>query len=250
MEKKFYVYVHRRKSDGRVFYVGKGSGKRFKDFNSRSEEWKKEFKKHGCNPEVFLRFEREVCALNFEICLISYIGLENLVNLTRGGNGVVMPKKSTRMKMRLAKIGKPPAYFSDPIKVKESIRKTSEALKIPVFSNKGEKFDCLGDAINFLRENGYKTASKGNICSCIKGNQKTAYGRTWSHDPAKVPCIKKTRHQVINRKSKSVVRSDGVIFDSASQAARFVGGSQGNISMVCRGERKMAYGYSWTYSNV
>ncbi len=38
-----------------------------------------------------------------------------------------------------------------------------------------------------------------------------------------------------------------VIFDSVSDVFRFLGFSQGNISSVCRGERKTANGFKWRY---
>lgn len=39
----------------------------------------------------------------------------------------------------------------------------------------------------------------------------------------------------------------GVIYPSAREAARVLNIGQGNISAVCRGEYKQAYGYRWEY---
>lgn len=46
---------------------------------------------------------------------------------------------------------------------------------------------------------------------------------------------------------KPVVRSDGMVFDSASEAARCMGGQTSKISLACNGYRPRAYGYGWTY---
>lgn len=58
---------------------------------------------------------------------------------------------------------------------------------------------------------------------------------------------------LISKKRKPVINSEGDVFISASHAARAMAErfkskpSQGNISMVCRGERPLAYGLSWSY---
>ena len=44
-----------------------------------------------------------------------------------------------------------------------------------------------------------------------------------------------------------VVRSDGKEYASIEDAANDVRGDQSNISKVCSGKRKSAYGYGWSY---
>ena len=44
-----------------------------------------------------------------------------------------------------------------------------------------------------------------------------------------------------------VRRSDGMEFDSATSAARYINGYPGHISQVCNGIRSRAYGYGWEY---
>ncbi len=46
---------------------------------------------------------------------------------------------------------------------------------------------------------------------------------------------------------RCVKRSDGIVFLSVTEAARSVGGLQGNISNVCAGRNKSAKGYKWEY---
>ena len=45
------VYIHKRKKDGQIFYVGMGSIKRPYSFTNRSTMWKNYVEKNG-NPEV------------------------------------------------------------------------------------------------------------------------------------------------------------------------------------------------------
>ena len=89
-EKPFYVYVHRYASgpkQGEVFYVGKGSGDRFKNVGKRNKHWRNIVSKYGFYAEIVIHFNTEVCAFSFEISIISYYGIENLCNLTSGGEG-------------------------------------------------------------------------------------------------------------------------------------------------------------------
>lgn len=52
-----------------------------------------------------------------------------------------------------------------------------------------------------------------------------------------------------SRNKKIVCVETGRIFNSASEAARFVKGYQSAISACARGERKKAYGYHWSFLN-
>ena len=59
------------------------------------------------------------------------------------------------------------------------------------------------------------------------------------------------KHHAINTgltdQKKKTRRSDRVIFDSVAEAALATGGDISNISKVCRGIWKTAYGYGWEY---
>ena len=48
-------------------------------------------------------------------------------------------------------------------------------------------------------------------------------------------------------KKKKVINSDGEIFESATEAAKKYGTTQGLISMCCRGERLTTKGKAWSY---
>lgn len=86
-EKPFYVYVHRRATDGRVFYVGKGVKDRAWVKKGRNKHWQNIVKKHGFTYHIVMRFSVDACARSFERSLIKWYGFENLCNLTNGGEG-------------------------------------------------------------------------------------------------------------------------------------------------------------------
>ena len=89
----FYVYLHRKKTTGEVFYVGKGKGRRAWQHSDRSDYWKKVAKKHGYFVELVQNNILEWYAFELERELISYYGREDLnegtlVNFTDGGEGL------------------------------------------------------------------------------------------------------------------------------------------------------------------
>lgn len=84
-EKRFYVYVHRRKTDDKIFYVGKGTGTRIHSNSSRNAHWHNVNNKHGRYSEVIKSGMTcsEACLLEKDI--IAKIGIENLCNKSTGG---------------------------------------------------------------------------------------------------------------------------------------------------------------------
>lgn len=82
----FYVYAHTRATDGSIFYIGKGHGKRAWS-KSRSSYWKNTVAKYGYNVLILLNGLTEEQSFILEKQLILSIGRNSLVNLTDGGEG-------------------------------------------------------------------------------------------------------------------------------------------------------------------
>jgi len=86
--KIFYVYFHRTNA-GRVFYVGKGKGRRAWDYLKRNPMWQCISKKHGLRVEIVARDLSESDAFDKEIDLIRYHRqFGKLANMCDGGPGV------------------------------------------------------------------------------------------------------------------------------------------------------------------
>ena len=102
--KQFYVYVHRRATDGLVFYVGKGTGKRAWALNGRNKHWHNIVKKHGRTVEIVQSGMQEWWALEMEIDLISSYGRDNVCNMTDGGEGASGFTHSPETKKRLSEV--------------------------------------------------------------------------------------------------------------------------------------------------
>lgn len=85
----FYVYIHRKKINGEVFYVGKGSGNRAWAKHGRSLFWKRVVAKHDYTVEIVINGVQEWFAFEHEKSLIAYYGMRKdgcgtLVNSSEG----------------------------------------------------------------------------------------------------------------------------------------------------------------------
>lgn len=67
---KFYTYIHTRADDLKVFYVGKGVGKRARSKAARNAFWNNTVAKHGYIVSICMRFATEVEAHEHEKFLI------------------------------------------------------------------------------------------------------------------------------------------------------------------------------------
>lgn len=101
-----YVYLHRRMTDGAIFYVGKGKGRRAWSANGRNRQWQFVQRKHGYKVQIVKRDMSEPCALTFERILISILGRPLLVNSVDGGGGTTGWRHSEETKMRIGAFNK------------------------------------------------------------------------------------------------------------------------------------------------
>jgi len=97
LDRKFYIYVHMKKTDDSVFYVGKGCNNRYLKTQGRNQYWDRVVAKYGFIAEIVqanLTFEE---ANEAEISLIKELKEQGcqLCNLTNGGEGVKGWKKTS-----------------------------------------------------------------------------------------------------------------------------------------------------------
>ena len=105
MGKEYCVYIHRKKDDGEIFYVGIGLPKRPYDVKKRNKFWKYVVNKHGYNVEILYDGLSWKSARDIEIQLIQKYGRRDLdegtlVNLTDGGEGAygIIQSESSKKK--------------------------------------------------------------------------------------------------------------------------------------------------------
>ena len=100
------VYLHKKETDGTIFYVGMGELKRAFNTGSRNDWWNRTYAKHGRIVDVVAKDLSIEDAYELEVFLISEIGrkdkgLGSLVNLDDGGEGATghIPTQSARRKL-------------------------------------------------------------------------------------------------------------------------------------------------------
>lgn len=84
-----YVYVHRKKDDGTVFYVGKGQNDRAWSIDGRNRDWVHAAVDHGRTVELVRIGLTEKAAFDLERSLIAEYRRSGVVlaNIHSGGNG-------------------------------------------------------------------------------------------------------------------------------------------------------------------
>lgn len=104
----FYVYEHWRPDKGVCFYVGKGKGKRAWDLKRmRNPHYRSIVSKlasMGMSVDVRIIISNVSCetALAIEKDRIAFYGIDNLANMTLGGDGLSNPSPELRLKISLS----------------------------------------------------------------------------------------------------------------------------------------------------
>jgi hypothetical protein len=113
----FYIYCHRKATDGTCFYIGTGSGNRYKTTQSRNQHWYNIVKKHNFIPEILINNISEQKAFELEAKFCNEIGYNNLCNIREEKEIGWSHNKKTKTKIGDANRGKQkPKGFGDIIK--------------------------------------------------------------------------------------------------------------------------------------
>lgn len=242
--KTYCVYIHRKISDGSIFYVGKGrSEKRARSKSARSELWKRIEAKHGRSVEIVLSGITNDQACELESFLISEIGRDSLSNMTDGGEGTPgrHVSEKTRLLVSAKNKGRPPT----PEAIESALKKTRK----PVVSLCGMRFKSISEAARFMQPNSPKTA-KISISSCCNGRQgqEKAYGIAFRFEVDGAPYLGN------HIKEKKIFNSAGLSFCSPKEAGEWCFSmglstkpsvAAGNIVDALNGRIRSAYGMSW-----
>lgn len=217
MERKFYVYCHRRKTDGKCFYIGKGTGNRYKSKSGRNPYWWNIVNKHGFEAEILVNNITEAKAFELESEFCEQIGYENLCNLhVENGWGGHSKTEETKQKLYTDTRNK---HVSEALKgykqTEEHIKKRSAHLKGKSnLKNKKSKPKGFGDKISNKLKGGQRVSIRKSIFQYdLKGN----FIKEWF----------------------SILEICKVLFNDTSKNP--------NITKCCQGKIKSAYGFIWEY---
>ena len=250
----FFVYLHRRASNGKVFYVGKGCRYRHKSLWNRSQHWQNIVNKHGYTIEIVQTGMQEWWAFELECELILKYRDHGLCNRTDGGEGAsgVVVSEETKQK-HLAK------RWTDEWRNNLSI-KAKERFANPAYrqAHKNRHLEIMNrpDVKEKLRLKALRQFS--NPAAVESARQKTI--EQFSNPEARKHASKKALERfntpdkrAAHVQAKSVMCIEtGVVFGTCTLAAEWLRstlgcGDNSQISKVCRGVIKTAYGYTWRY---
>ena len=254
---KYFVYVHRKKSNGQIFYVGKGCRYRHKSQTGRTPHWYSIVKKHGYIAEIIQNGLSEEQAFKLEKELIALYKEQGLCNLTDGGEGTSGLVVSEKTKSLLKKIRSKKEYrdnlskkakerYLDPefkrkftearrlIMAREDVKEKIRIATIKQFSNP--------EARELARQNTLKQFSNP---LAVENSRQKALQRFNTPE-------KRAKHA----QAKEVICLDNkMIFGTTTLAAEWLSTFLGkkadnsNIARACRNGILKAYGFSWGYTN-
>jgi hypothetical protein len=241
---KYYVYAH-RDGLGRIFYIGKGKGRRAYAITRRSQRWQRHSSKYGHSVEFVCADMPEPCAFALERIIIGIIGRGNLCNLTDGGEGTSGRVPTTEQKMKCSKSnkGKKPA--------KHAIQKAVEKTRKMVGTTCGLVFESITAAAKFAAIDGNVNAAKSSISSCCRGHRiSQCYGYEFRYMKNGVLLDSGFREKKVGR---AVANDAGNSFETILSAEKWLRENghpkalASNISQSCILEKRNAYGFKWRY---
>jgi len=157
----FYVYIHQRNDTGKCFYIGKGKGDRYKSKRSRNQHWKNIVNKVGFTPQILINGLTEDKSFELEKEIIKQVGIDNLVNMTEGGEGASGYKHSNEAKTKISKKRKGKSSWNKGINHSDDAKNKMSVIKKQKNSAVGEKNHFYGkkhsnDVKKKMSENHYK----------------------------------------------------------------------------------------------
>lgn len=243
--KKYCVYIHTRKSDGKPFYVGKGLRKRADDSSNRSVWWKKIAAKNGRKVNIIIEDKYNVCCCTLEKILIYKIGRENLCNMTDGGDGTPGFKQSDHQKKVMSEFSKSRGGVP-----RFGIEKSAMIRSKPFGTKCGLRFSSITEAAKFIGNKNTATTVSA-LRASANGHTDKVYGYKWGYiEDGKFSLKEYKWREYI---TINVNCSNGMVFSGVPDAIKwlksigFIKACPSYLSKACRGDRNSAYGYRWEY---
>ncbi len=252
----FYVYCHRKKTDGKCFYIGKGTRDRYQSKSSRNQHWWNIVNKHDFETEILINNISEQKAFELESYFCTQIGYENLCNIrTENGWGGYIMSESTKEKLSNALTGR---FISTETKQKISKSNTgktrSKEFKSQI-SQRQTGHSCYQDP---QRNQKISQALKG-----IKRSEETkqnmkkpkpeGFGKiisqqrkgNWVIPQHQIDAGIKARNKVTEQYNKEGILIN--IYESSKAAAEAIGVHEVNMRLHLGGKYKTCKGYIFKY---
>lgn len=269
MRQDFYVYEHRRKDTGAVFYVGKGCGQRAKNLHNRGRYWCNVAKAAGG-----INITYPVINVDEEMAFLAEMELIDayrkrgirIVNISDGGEGTTgwVPEEETKRKIGEANKHTPKASgerhgMYGKRHSEESLAKMRESQSSREW---GEKHPFYGKQHTEEAKAKVSLARKGK---CV-GVENPFYGKTHTAESlAKIVAAhlgkkasdetraKQKASALASAPNKQAVRpviclTNGQTYYGLNEASRQLDLHRQCIRMVCNGKLKQTGGYIFEWS--
>lgn len=229
-----YVYTHSKKGTKEVFYIGIGSDtdyKRATHTGSRSDYWKKTYRKYGRDVSIVVDHIPWEEACRWEVYLIGLYGRRDrgkghLINMTEGGEGNIGFQISDEHRIKVAEANRR-RVLTD-----EQRRRMGERM-----SQRNRDPEFRAKIIEGLRSSEKAMANARKLGLRMKGKKHSELSKKRMSDSAeKKPIV---QYDLNGRFIK--------IWESSCQIERELKFFQGNVANCCKGRYKQAYGYKWEY---
>lgn len=236
-QKQFYVYKWFVESTNEVFYIGKGSGNRYKDIYKRNQIFKQEYYQvyDDCKSEIIAFFNTEEEAFSEEEKLIAYyrsIG-QAKANIDKGGTGGYKSEWTPELRAYMSKYNP----MKDPVIVQKSVMRRSQRAiryKDTIYSNASELQPILG-------------VSLSRVCEWAKRGYTSNYELCQYIDQEYEPINYKK--QFLNPASINVIIDEDKYFDTLQEAANYIGGSAQSLGRALKKHQSTFKGHTCKYAN-
>jgi len=252
---QFFVYIHKKATDGRIFYIGKGCRYRHKSKWARTPYWHNIVNKYGYTAEIVKNNLTQDEAFALEIKLIKKYKHLGLCNLTDGGDGahgaIVSEKTRAKQRRRLADPKarqllkqKAKERYADPVFYSAHVKRVKQQAACPEIRAK------ISQTLKeyFANPTNREKLSAATIAQ-FKNPKARALASKRARERFNTP-EKRAAH--VQAKAVKCIET-GMIFGTGTLAAEWVAsqgkykGDHSSIAKVCRGEKSSAYGYTWRY---
>lgn len=244
MGKKFYVYKWFNIKTDEVFYIGKGSGKRYKDLYHRNKDFMEYYNNNSCSSEIIEYFELEEDAFKKEHELIQEYRKKGQAqaNLDDGGKGGCHFVWTPQMK----------DYWSrnNPMKSPEQRKRMSEnnPMKNPEIAKKVAQKNQTIIIIDNIEYKSFKEACEEFDVSEVTMANWCKRGHT---SDGKKCCYKNDskRHDKIKRKTDKAVYIDDILFNTITDAAAYLDCASSNLGAALRKGKTTYKNHKIRYAN-
>lgn len=249
--KRYYVYAWYIKETNEIFYVGKGTGNRYRTRKRENRYFMNVLKSHDCEPRILCKDLDEKTAFDIEkrtIAALRRHGVGRLTNVLDGGENPprITAPHSEEWKAHQRE-GLKRLYKENPEKCTE----ISNRMKKFLATDKGKEFQRKS-----IKARSTDAFRKRLSIICTAANRTEEYRQRMSNywkdyfktNGAYECLVGENNHNA--QKVRQFDKSENFIaeYKTITEASKATGVSASKISSVCRGERKTAGGYIWRFA--